>query len=90
MPSHKSAIKRHRQSVKRTARNRSARAGIRTTVKEALTLASQGKKEEAVKATREATKLLDKAVRHGVLHKNNASRRISRLSSRVAKLTAAK
>lgn len=83
MATHKSAEKRHRQSVKRRDRNRFAKATIRSTLKKALTLAEAGKVEEARAAAKVATKLLDKAAVHGVLHKKNAARRIGRLASRI-------
>jgi len=43
-----------------------------------------GNIDEAKKLAREATRLLDKAAVHGVLHKNNVSRKISRLNKKVA------
>lgn len=83
MATHKSAEKRHRQSLKKKARNRLAKSTIRTSVKNALVLAKSGKKEEAVKEVRNVNKLLDKAAVHGVLHKNSVRRTISRVTVRV-------
>jgi len=79
MANHKSARKRHRQNLKRREQNRVARGSIRTTVKSALEASTQGDSETALAKAKIATTLLDKAVVHGVLHKNNAARRISRL-----------
>lgn len=90
MATHKSAIKRHRQSEKRREHNRQSRSAIRTAIKDALTCVEKGDKEAAKKALVVATKLLDKAAIHGLVHKNNAQRHVSRLSSRVAKMSAAK
>ena len=87
MANHKSALKRIRQNAKRRARNRFARATIRTAVKNTLAQVEAGNAEEAKKGAAEANKLLDKAVLHGVLHKNNANRRISRLNKKVAALS---
>ena len=89
MATHKSAEKRHRQSIKRRDRNRYAKGSIRTEVKKALSLAKDGDFENADKSVVAATSLMDKAVIHGVLHKNNARRRISRLTQRVAQLKSA-
>ena len=79
MANHASAEKRHRQSLKRRERNRTAKSSIRTSIKEAIRLAQAGEKDAALARAKVATKLLDKAVVQGVLHKNNAARRISRL-----------
>ena len=88
MATHKSAEKRHRQNLKKNEHNRFAKATFRTAMKNALTSAQAGKKEEAKEQARAATKLLDKAAVHGVLHKKTAQRKISRLNSAVNKLTA--
>ena len=88
MATHPSAEKRHRQSLKRRARNRLSKATIRTTIKNAVTLAESGKTDEAKAKAREATRLLDKAAVHGTLHKKNAQRTISRLNARIHALGA--
>ncbi len=90
MATHKSAEKRYRQSVKRRDNNRFAKATIRSTLKKALSLAEAGKVDEAKVQAKLATKLLDKAAIHGVLHKKNAARRISRLNSHIQAAGAAK
>lgn len=87
MATHKSAVKRHKQSEKRNLRNRSARSEIRTTIKSALNAATTGNKDEATDLVKKASRLLDKAVVHGLHHRNNASRRISRLTQQVNTLT---
>lgn len=83
MATHASAEKRHRQSLKRKERNRSARAAIRTAVKKTFDLLDKGDTAGAKEAAKAATSLLDKAFSHGILHKNNAQRRISRLNTRL-------
>jgi small subunit ribosomal protein S20 len=88
MATHKSAEKRNRQNQKRNERNRQNRATLRTAVKKALIAAKAGDKATAQSATTEAVRLLDKAVNKGLLHKNNASRRVSRLTKRVNELSA--
>ena len=84
MANHKSALKRIRQNAKRKARNRFAKATIRTAVKSTLASLEEGNLEAAKKSATQANSLMDKAVIHGVLHKNNAQRRISRLNKKIA------
>ncbi len=89
MATHASAEKRHRQSLKRRANNRLAKSTIRTTIKGALVAAKGGQPDEAKAKARLATRLLDKAAVHGVMHKKTAQRTISRLNIRVNVLTSA-
>jgi len=86
MANHPSAEKRHRQSVKRAARNQAVRSHLRTEVKKLRGLVGAADGEQAKGALRGVTSTLDKAVSKGVLHKNAAARRISRLAKQVAKL----
>ena len=86
MPTHKSAKKRQVQNIKKNAANREARSTIRTAVKTTLELSTKGEKAKAAEAAKVATILLDKAVSKGLVHKNNAARRVSRLNAKVAKL----
>ncbi len=85
MANHKSAIKRHRQSLKRRDNNRSARSEVRTTIKNATAAVAAGKKEEAAKLVNAAERAIAKAAAKGLYHKKNAARKISRLASRAAK-----
>ena len=78
----KSAEKRWRQSLKRRIRNRSARTAARTHVKNVNRAIATGETDEA--ALREAVSALDKAAEKGIIHRNNAARRKSRLMSRFA------
>lgn len=82
----KSAIKRNKQNEKRRLRNRIFRGRARTAVKNARTELSGSDAGDARQATLEAVSLLDKAAEKGVLHKNNAARRKSRLMRRLAAL----
>lgn len=84
MATHKSAIKRHTQSLKRRTANRAVRATLRTTIKNVKALTEKGELGAAEQALRTAAKLLDKAAIHGVIHKNNARRNISRISKKLA------
>lgn len=78
MANTKSAIKRIRTSEKRHQRNTSVRSELKTLVKKAATL-SVAKSKSAGDSVREAIKALDQAVSKGVIHKNQAARRKSRL-----------
>ena len=85
---HKSAIKRHRQNLKRTARNQVVRTRVRHAVRELRQTIAQKDTPTAAAQLQSVMKTLDKAVTKGVLHRNNAARRISRLSRQVAALQA--
>jgi small subunit ribosomal protein S20 len=76
----KSALKRHRQSLKRREANRARTTEARTAVRRARELIAEGKSDEAQAAVREASAVLDRAAQKGVLHRNNAARRKSRLA----------
>jgi len=77
-----SAIKRARQNKKRYQRNRMVRSRMRSFVKKADQLIVEGDKEEAAEAVRQAISELDKAAQKGIIARNNAARRKSRLMSR--------
>lgn len=78
----KSQIKRNKQNETRRLRNKAVKSEIKTRVKSAVSLAAAGTPD--VDATKLAIKRLDKAVTKGVIHKNQAARRKSRLMKRVA------
>jgi small subunit ribosomal protein S20 len=77
-----SQIKRNRQNEKRRVRNKAVRSEVKTRVKKAID-ATQTGAEDAVEATRIAMKRIDKAAAKGVIHKNEAARRKSRLAKRL-------
>jgi len=81
-----SAKKRNRQNEKRRLRNRIYRGNARTQVKKARLAIEDGKKEDAVAAVKEAIRSLDRASSKGVIHKNNAARRKSRLMKQLVAL----
>ena len=87
MANKKSAIKRIRQNEKRRTRNRVFRGRARTFVKKAREAITAGNPEEAQTATMEAVSALDKAAEKGIIHKNNAARRKSRLMKQLAELS---
>jgi small subunit ribosomal protein S20 len=77
----KSQIKRNAQNEKRRLRNKAVRSELKTRVKSAL--ASAGT-DEQTDAARLAIKRIDKAAAKGVIHKNAAARKKSRLAKRIA------
>ncbi len=83
---HKSAIKRHTQSLKRAERNRQVRTRVRHAVRELREVIASNEGAAAATLLPTVVKVIDKAATKGVLHRNSASRRISRLSSQVAAL----
>lgn len=83
MANHFSALKRVRQTEKRTARNRNVRSALRSTLRGLREAVSTGNKDQAQTSLRQAVAVLDRSVNKGVLHKNTAARYKSRLSARV-------
>lgn len=84
MADHASALKRIRQTAKRTARNRKVRTFTRTTVKRVREALEKGDKAEAQTALKVAIQQIDKAVSKGVYKRTTGSRYISRLAAQVA------
>jgi small subunit ribosomal protein S20 len=85
MANHFSALKRARQTERRTATNRANKSRLRTALRKFRSAIGASNPEQAQTAFRETVSLLDKAVQKGVLHKNTASRYKSRLSARLPK-----
>jgi len=83
---HKSAIKRHRQSLKKAARNKSVRTQLRHTVRELREVIGRNEADAAGKMLPDVVKSIDKAVSKGVIHRNAGARRVSRLSKQVGQL----
>ncbi|HEY6060136.1 MAG TPA: 30S ribosomal protein S20 [Gemmatimonadales bacterium] len=77
MPRIKSAKKAMRQARRHTVVNRAQRSALRTALKR---VRSAGTKQEAASAYAAAVRLLDRAARKGLIHKNNAARNKSRLA----------
>jgi small subunit ribosomal protein S20 len=81
---HRSAVKAHRQTLKRTAHNRALRAKLRSALKSIRSTISSGKTAEARTALREAFSIVDKMAGKGIIHDNAANRYKSRLSKRLS------
>lgn len=88
MASHKSAIKRTKQSEARRARNRARKTMVKSAVKRLRVALENNSPEEAQAALRQAIPAIDKAAAKGTIHRKTASRKISRLSSQVDALIA--
>ena len=83
----KSQIKRNRTNEKARVRNKAARSEVKTRLKSAVGAAASGS-ETAAEDLRLAVKRLDKAAARGIIHKNQAANRKSRLVKRINALTA--
>ncbi|MFP4475340.1 MAG: 30S ribosomal protein S20 [Desulfatibacillaceae bacterium] len=88
MANHKSAIKRARQNQVRNLRNRSVRTRIKNVVKQVRQAVDENSPEKAKEALHVATRVIDKGASKGVIHRNTASRKISRLAKQVKSLEA--
>ncbi|MBN1123199.1 MAG: 30S ribosomal protein S20 [Anaerolineae bacterium] len=90
MANTKSAKKRIRSNERKRQYNLVHRSKARTKVKAARVNIEKGKPEKSAEAVRQAVQALDQAASKGVIHKNNASRRKSRLMKQLAQLEAEK
>ncbi len=82
-----SAEKRMRQTQRRTAVNRARGSRIKTFVKKVEAAIASGDKSGAAEALRRAQPEIHRGVTKGVLHKNTAARKLSRLSTRIKSLS---
>jgi small subunit ribosomal protein S20 len=82
----KSQIKRNKQNEKKRVQNRVVRGRARSFVAKARVSLETGTPEDAKTAIMDAVSALDRAAQKGVVHKNNAARRKSRLMKRLAAL----
>jgi len=83
---HPSALKRHRQSEKRRLRNRALKTHLRHLVRAVRTAVASRDPAAAAQTLARASRELDKGVTKGVLHRNSAARKISRLAHAVGAL----
>jgi len=86
MAHHKSARKAIRQTERRTAVNRARLSRVRSFIKKVETAIESGDKKVAAEALKAAQPEMHRGVRAGVLHRNTASRKLSRLSARIKSL----
>ena len=90
MANHFSALKRTRQTEKKTAQNRANKSRLRSALRSLREAIVKGDKETAQKAYNSTASIIDKGVQKGSLHKNTASRYKSRLSARLKAASAGK
>lgn len=83
MANHYSALKRARQTEKRTARNRANKSRLRTSLRRLREAIAQGDRTAAEQTFREVASVIDKSIQKGVIHENTAARYKSRLNVRV-------
>jgi len=86
MANTKSARKATRQIARRTVINKSRRTRVRTAVRKVEEAITSGNRAAAIAAMAEAEPELIRAARHGIVHRNAARRKVSRLAHRIAKL----
>lgn len=84
---HKSTIRRARQAERRRERNRATMNTVKTITKKVLAAVADKKADDATLLLRQAISTIGKAASKGVLKRNTASRRISRLTLRVNALS---
>lgn len=86
MATTKSARKATRVIARRTLVNKARRSQLRTSIRSVEEAIAAGDRKKAADALKAAEPLIMRASQHGVVHKNTASRKISRLSKQIAKL----
>ena len=85
MASHESALKAHRQNVRRREHNRQLRTRLRSALRDIRTAIDGGDPAKVKDAVRDTISLVDKMAGKGLIHRNTAGRYKSRLAGRVAK-----
>lgn len=88
MPNIKSAAKRARQNLKREIRNRRIKSLLKTSIRRFEESLQNGDHEDAQAKLHAAVRQIDKAAAKGILHKNNAARKKSRLNRQLHKSAA--
>jgi small subunit ribosomal protein S20 len=84
MANHKSSIKRARQTIVRTERNRAAKSRLKTLRKNTLSAVAAGDKEGASKASAEFFSVVDKAAKRRIIHPNKAANLKSKAAKAIA------
>lgn len=83
MANHKSALKRAKQNEIKRLRNRAVKTRVKSVVKEIRAAVDENDIQGVTEKINAAKSIIDKAAKKGVIHKNNAARKISRLSQLV-------
>ena len=87
MANHKSALKRARQNEVKRIRNKSHKTKTKTAIKAVRKAISENSVEEARERLNDAISIIQKTASKGIIHKNTASRKISRLTRQVNHLS---
>ena len=90
MANHKSALKRARQNEVKRIRNKGYKTRVKKAVKEVRTALSNDSVDQAKKSFVKTVSIVQKAASKGVIHRNQASRKISRLATQINQLSASK
>ena len=88
MANHKSAVKRAKQSEIKRVQNKSYKTKMKKAVKEVRAAVENNSEPEAQESLKKAVSIIQKTSSKGVIHKNQASRKISRLQNQVNQLAA--
>ena len=83
MATHKSALKRSKQSKEKRLRNRNVKSNLKTTIKTVTAAIEEKDQKKAQEVLSQVTPVINKAASKGVIHKKNAARKISRLTRKV-------
>lgn len=83
MANHKDAVKRMKQNEARRARNRAYRSRMRNQIKRVREAVAAGDVNSAQEQLKQAVSVIHRVVQKGVIHRNQAARRISRLNKAV-------
>ena len=83
MATHKSALKRSKQSKEKRLRNRNIKSNLKTTMKAVSAAIEEKDPKKAKEVLSQVTPIINKAASKGVIHKKNAARKISRLTRKV-------
>jgi len=86
MANTKSARKATRKNARRTVINKARRSTLRTSVRKVEEAIASGDQNAALAAFKQAEPVIMRAAQRGIVHKNNANRKVSRLAHRIAKL----
>ena len=86
MANHKSALKRAKQNEIKRVRNKSYKTKVKKAVKEVRAAVASNSEPEARESLKKAVSIIQKTSSKGVIHKNQASRRVSRLENQVNQL----
>ena len=87
MANHKSALKRARQNEVRRVRNKGYKTRVKKAIREVRTAIDGNSAEQARESLVKAVSIIQKTASKGVVHGNNASRKISRLTRQVNQIT---